>query len=176
MGLSCSVEDLSWWAACELSVTAWRIKFPGQGLSPGPPALGAWSPSHWTPREARRVSFFSPQARRSAPALHLPLYYRHSVSGTPASEPPPQTAPGWTSQDPCLLVGPGGFTAGVAVMRGLAAGVLAAGCVDRTSSPGHTLGWRVSASPMWAGLASVLADWSPKRAIHHPQLFPESVV
>ena len=135
-----------------------QVPWPGTELRP--PALGAWSPSHWTTREVRRFSLFSPQARRSAPALHLPLYYRHSVSGTPASELPPQTAPGWTSPDPCPLMGPGAFTTGVAVMRGLGAGVLAARCVDRMCSPGHTLGWRVSASPCGQG-------WLPSRQTSH---------
>ena len=154
--------------ACGLSGTPWRIKFPDRGLSPGPlpwkPAVLATGP----PGKSRGFPSFHRKPGDHPPALHLLRYYRHSVSGTPIPELPPpahpQTAPGWTSQDPCPLMGPGSFTAGVAVMRALAAGVLAAGC-----GPGHTLGWRVSASPVWAGLASIRTDWSPKRAIHHPQ-------
>ena len=35
----------------DLLVTAYGIKFPKQGLNPGPPELGAWSLSHWRTRE-----------------------------------------------------------------------------------------------------------------------------
>ena len=38
--------------ACELLVAAYGIQFPDQGLNFEPPALGAWSLSHWTTREA----------------------------------------------------------------------------------------------------------------------------
>ena len=37
--------------ACELLVAAYGIQFPDQGLNLEPPALGAWSLSHWTTRE-----------------------------------------------------------------------------------------------------------------------------
>ena len=33
-------------ASCELLLLAHRILFPDQGLTPRPPALGAWSVSH----------------------------------------------------------------------------------------------------------------------------------
>ena len=36
---------------CWVLVAACGIYFPDQGSNPGPPALGAWSLSHWTTRE-----------------------------------------------------------------------------------------------------------------------------
>ena len=147
-------------AACLLSVTAWRIKFPDQGLSPGPlpwePGVLATGPPG---KSGAFPSFPHKPGDAPSPALHLLLYYCHSVFGTPISELPspthPQTAPGWTSQDPCPLMGPGSFTEGVAVMKGLAAGVLAAGCVLDTPSGGgclrHPCGW----------------GWLPSRRIGH---------
>ena len=35
----------------EWGAIAFSTKFPDQGSNPGPPALGAWSLSHWTTRE-----------------------------------------------------------------------------------------------------------------------------
>ena len=40
-------------AACELLVVAWGSSSL-IGIKPGPPALGAWSLSHWTNREDLR--------------------------------------------------------------------------------------------------------------------------
>ena len=44
LGLSYSLQDLLVAAAC-------GIYFPGPGIEPGPPALGARSLTHWTTRE-----------------------------------------------------------------------------------------------------------------------------
>ena len=70
LGLSCGMWDLlaaargllvaacgPLAAPCKLLVAArmWDL-VPRPGIEPGPPELGAWSLTHWTTREAPRVS------------------------------------------------------------------------------------------------------------------------
>ena len=43
LGLSCGMKDLA----------------PRQGIEPGSPALGAWSPNHWTTTEVLPISIFN---------------------------------------------------------------------------------------------------------------------
>ena len=46
-GLSCGMQIINLcYGLQDLLVTAYGIKFPKQGLNPGPPELGAWSLSH----------------------------------------------------------------------------------------------------------------------------------
>ena len=68
-GLSCGTWDLHCGmrdllvVACELfSCSMWDL-VPWPGIEPGPPALGAWSLSHWTTREVLGA-FTSAQAER----------------------------------------------------------------------------------------------------------------
>ena len=43
LGLSCGMKDLA----------------PRQGIEPGSPALGTWSPNHWTTTEVLPISIFN---------------------------------------------------------------------------------------------------------------------
>ena len=47
-------------------------------MEPGPPALGVWSLSHWTPREVPRKTFFI-YKRRIAKALPKNSYKKVSI-------------------------------------------------------------------------------------------------
>ena len=56
LGLSCSTWDLH----CGIGIFSCSMRdlVPWPGTEPGPPALGAWSLSHWTTREVPKTPFF----------------------------------------------------------------------------------------------------------------------
>ena len=56
-GLSCSLQVLIFSCSMRtLSCGMWDL-VPWPGIKPGPPALGAWSLTHWTTREVHRCMF-----------------------------------------------------------------------------------------------------------------------
>ena len=63
-GLNCGMWDLqSFVGACWLFSSGMWYLIPWPGMEPGPPALGAQSLSHWTPREVPGAIFFSGKPR-----------------------------------------------------------------------------------------------------------------
>ena len=73
---SCSMQGLHCGMQC-LSCSTWDL-VPWSGITPGAPALGMWSPSHWITREIPKISVFSTkencQEGRPQPPLNV-----HSV-------------------------------------------------------------------------------------------------
>ena len=56
-GLSCGTQEIFSCSMQTLSCGMWDL-VPWPGIKPRPPALGAWSLSHWTTREVPLFVFF----------------------------------------------------------------------------------------------------------------------
>ena len=87
LGLSCGTQDLS----CDM----WDL-VPWPGMKPRPPALGAWSLSHWTTREVSHKSLWCPSQSG------LNCWYRCSRFRLW----PHRRHPAWPASDPRLIYCP----------------------------------------------------------------------
>ena len=58
-------------AACGIFRCSMRYLAPQTGVEPGAPALGAWSPSLWTPREVLMPFRFAPEAPQPSPSTSV---------------------------------------------------------------------------------------------------------
>ena len=78
-------------AACGLLVVAcMRDLVPQPGIEPGPPALGAWSLTHWTAREVPESFFiyffnstFLPKNSSMMPRTFIPPQFKFGVMPKP---------------------------------------------------------------------------------------------
>ena len=69
LGLSCCSGDLR----CCMQTLSWGMwdLVPWPGIKPGPPALQAWSLSHWTTREVPKMYSFTVVEARSLKSVPL---------------------------------------------------------------------------------------------------------
>ena len=74
--LSCGAQDLRFGArdpllrhADSVAACVWSL-VPRPGIEPGPPALGAWSLTHWTTREVPNLGNWVHSSRKEALNLH----------------------------------------------------------------------------------------------------------